>query len=348
MEKRLWLILVVLLAVSLLAGCRNYVNIELPSGALTFSEVPDIAVDTQYPVCLDERLHFGMTDAEVKAVLGEPRETWEFTELTTTTMMDYTWAFGEQEAELELGMLHTKSGLRLTEVHLTIYTGEDYDAQAEAELERLVNAAYGDLPGFAWGDMDADISLRPFAVEQEGGGLSGGIIEDQWFYVQLEIPELNDLSVLMPDMESITSYPVCLDERLHFGMTDAEVKAVLGEPRGVGEETEFVTVTTLYYSWLLDGQETELDLGFLTMDGELVLCSVKLFAYCEEGMEQEIVNSMERMVREAYGEMPGFFWSAMDSNFTDIWMFGMGLGSSGIGGDIMVSPGEVFFTCTAG
>ncbi|MBE6946326.1 MAG: hypothetical protein E7459_09645 [Ruminococcaceae bacterium] len=75
---------------------------------------------------------------------------------------------------------------------------------------------------------------------------------------------------------------------------------------------------------------------------------MKLFAYCEEGMEQEIVDSMERMVREAYGEMPGFFWSAMDSNFTDIWMFGMGLGSGGIGGDIMVSPGEVFFTCTAG
>lgn len=165
------------------------------------------------------------------------------------------------------------------------------------------------------------------------------------FYFSEEDQALREV---LPEIEPGVEYPVCLDERLHYGMTDTEVKTVLGEPEGIGEDNEFLPMTTLYYPWSLDGQKAELDLGFLTVGGEQVLCSVNLYVYCEEGEEGEIVDSLENLLHETYGDLPGFSCAPMDSDLEGVWLFGMDLGDTGISGDIMASPGMVAFTCMAG
>ena len=148
-----------------------------------------------------------------------------------------------------------------------------------------------------------------------------------------------------------TDYPVFLDQRRTYGRTESEVKAVLGEAEGSWKDYESLPMTILYYTWLFEGWEAELDLGFPSLLGKGTLCSVELCVYCDEGEEKEIVTALEELLEETYGDLSGFSVGSMNPDGSDGFdsrFFGTDLGDTGVTGYIMALPGTVHLTCMAG
>lgn len=151
-------------------------------------------------------------------------------------------------------------------------------------------------------------------------------------------------------LDGMKPYPFCLDEQIQYGMSAAEVQAVLGAPvsnMNLTENEEFsMPAAILEYNWTFAEKESTLEFMFIGDN----LCFSTLSIPCEDAERDQLVDAVKKLVEEAYGEMTGFRWIPVGLQIEDEKMlaqFSLTQGTSSLQGTITASAGEIEFTCTA-
>jgi len=155
---------------------------------------------------------------------------------------------------------------------------------------------------------------------------------------------------LSDKLDNMEPYPFYLDGRIQYGMSAAEVQAVLGAPVSsvdLTENEEFsMPVAMLDYDWTFAEKESTLEFMFIGDN----LCYSTLSIPCEDAERDQLVDAVKKLVEEAYGEMTGFRWIPVGLQIEDEKMlaqFRLTQGTSSLQGTITASVGEIVFTCTA-
>lgn len=155
---------------------------------------------------------------------------------------------------------------------------------------------------------------------------------------------------LSDKLDNMEPYPFYLDGRIQYGMSAAEVQAVLGTPVSSADLTEneefSMPVAMLDYDWTFAEKESTLEFMFIGDN----LCFSTLSIPCEDAERDQLVDAVKKLVEEAYGEMTGFRWIPVGLQIEDEKMlaqFSLTQGTSSLQGTITASVGEIEFTCTA-
>lgn len=156
---------------------------------------------------------------------------------------------------------------------------------------------------------------------------------------------------LSSKLDNMEPYPFYLDGRIQYGMSAAEVQAVLGTPVSSADLTEneefSMPVAMLDYDWTIAGKEATLQLMFIGDN----LCEGKLTIPCEATERAGLVDEVKKLVEEAYGDMTGFTWENMtddaESEVGYMAQFSLTQGVSGFRGEITAIGGELIVSCIA-
>ncbi len=156
---------------------------------------------------------------------------------------------------------------------------------------------------------------------------------------------------LSDKLDNMEPYPFYLDGRVQYGMSAAEVQAVLGAPvssADLTEDEEFsMPVAMLDYDWTIAGKKATLQLMFIGDN----LCEGELTIPCEATERAGLVDEVKKLVEEAYGDMTGFTWENMTDDAENevgyMAQFSLTQGVSGFRGEITAIGGELVVSCIA-